>query len=185
MDRNLAVAVASCGSVDISGVFERHVSPTVRGLTGSSSGGRWGAPGAYSVLYLGRPTESVVVEAYRHLVDDIEGMTGDMVGPRRLLTVEVTLTTILDLRVGGNQAAVGLSTKDLFSPVGEYARCQRIGQAAHQLGLHGIIAPAATGLGETLAVLELHLPPEEQPILLAEEEWVHLPEDPRRLRIVE
>jgi hypothetical protein len=132
VDRNLAVAVASCGSVDISGVFERHVSPTVRGLT-----------------------------------------------------VEVTLTTILDLRVGGNQAAVGLSTKDLFSPVGEYARCQRIGQAAHQLGLHGIIAPAATGLGETLAVLELHLPPEEQPILLAEEEWVHLPEDPRRLRIVE
>lgn len=185
MDRNLAVAVASCGSVDVSGIFERHVSPTVRPLTGSSSGGRWGAPGAYSVLYLGRPTESVVVEAYRHLVDDIEGMTGEMVGPRRLLTVEVALTTVLDLRVEGNRAAVGLSSEDLISPVGEYARCQRIGQAAHQLGLHGLIAPAATGLGETLAVFELHLPTDEQPTLLAEEEWLHLPDDPRRLRIVE
>lgn len=185
MDRNLAVAVASCGSVDVSGIFERHVSPSVRPLTGSSSGGRWGAPGAYSVLYLGRPTESVVVEAHRHLVDDIEGMTGEMVGPRRLLTVEVALTTVLDLRVEGNRAAVGLSSEDLMSPVGEHARCQRIGQAAHQLGLHGIIAPAATGLGETLAVFELHLPPEEQPALLTEEEWLHLPDDPRRLRIVE
>lgn len=185
MDRNLAVAVASCGSVDISGIFERHVSPTVRPLTGSSSGGRWGAPGAYSVLYLGRPTESVVVEAYRHLVDDIEGMTGEMVGPRRLLTVEVALTTVLDLRVEENREAVGLSPEDLVSPVGEYARCQRIGQAAHQLGLHGIIARAATRLGETLAVFELHLPPDEQPILVGEEEWLHLPEDPRKLRIVE
>jgi RES domain len=123
-----------------------------------------------------------VIEAYRHLVDDVEGMTGDLVGPRRLLTVEVALTNVLDLRVKQNQAAVGLSEKDLFSPIGEYARCQRIGQAAHQLGLHGVIAPAATGLGETLAVFELHLSPGEQPILVAEEEWVHLPEDPRRVR---
>jgi hypothetical protein len=66
MDRNLAVAVAGCGSIDVSGIFFRHVSKTVRELTGSNSGGRWGQPGAYSVLYLGRPPESVIVEAYRH-----------------------------------------------------------------------------------------------------------------------
>ena len=127
----------------------------------------------------------MVIEAYRHLVDDVEGMTGDMVGPRRLLTVQVTLTTILDLRVEGNRATARLSLEDIASPVGEYARCQRVGQAAHQLGLHGIIAPAATGLGETLAVFELHLPPEEQPILVAEDEWMLLPDDPRRLRIAD
>lgn len=185
MDRNLAVAVASCGSVEVSGIFERHVSPTVRALTGSSSGGRWGAPGAYSVLYLGRPTDSVIVEAYRHLVDDVEGMTGDMVGPRRLLTVEVALTTVLDLRVEDNCTAVGLSSEDLRTPVGQHARCQRVGQAAHQLGLHGLIAPAATALGVTLAVFELHLPAEEQPTLISEAEWLHLPDDPRKLRIAE
>jgi hypothetical protein len=185
VDRNLAVAVARCGTIDLAGSFQRHVSPTVRTLTGSSSGGRWGEPGAYSVLYLGRPRDSVVVEAYRHLVDDIEGMTGDQVGPRRLLTVEVSLTSVLDLRVPENQQTVGITTTDLFSPVGEYARCQRIGRVAHQLNLHGIIAPAATGLGETLAVFELHLPPSEQPTLLGEEEWLRLPEDPRVLRPAE
>jgi RES domain len=103
VDRNLAVAVASCGTVDVSGVFFRHVSPRVRELTGSASGGRWGTPAAYSVLYLGRPRDSVTVEAYRHLVDDVEGMTGDNVGPRRLLTVEVALTTVLDLRRSKNK----------------------------------------------------------------------------------
>jgi hypothetical protein len=126
----------------------------------------------------------VIVEAYRHLVEDVEGMTADRVGSRRLLTVEVHLTNVLDLRVAANRVAVNLSGDDLRSEPGNYARCQRIGRVAHQLGLHGIIAPAATGLGETLAVFELHLPPVEQPVLLAEEDWPHLPPDPRTLRIV-
>lgn len=185
MDRSLAVAVASCGTVNVAGTFYRHVSPTVRELTGSSSGGRWGSPGAYSVLYLGRPPESVIVEAYRHLVDDVDGLTGEMVGPRRLLTVSVSLTTIVDLRVPQNRDAVGLTTDDLLSPVGEHARCHRVAQATHQLNLHGIIAPAATGLGETLAIFELHLPPSEQPTLVEAEEWLALPADPRVPRVLE
>jgi len=185
MDRNLAVAVASCGSVDVSGTFFRHVSTAVRELTGSNSGGRWGEPGAYSVLYLGRPPESVTVEAYRHLVDGIEGMQPEFVAPRRLLTVEVNLATVLDLRLPENQETVGLTASDLRSAVGDYARCQRLGRVAHQLGLHGIIAPAATGLGETLAVFELHLSPNEQPNLIDTEVWHTLPADPRTLRAVE
>jgi RES domain len=184
MDRNLAVTVASCGTVDVEGTFYRHVSPTVRELTGSASGGRWGAPGAYSVLYLGRPPESVVVEAYRHLVDDYEGMTGSMVGPRRFFTVSVSVTGVLDLRIPANQVAVGLTPTHLSSPVGEYARCHRVARVAHQLNLHGIIAPAATGLGETLAIFELHLTAEEQPKLILAEEWVTLPDDPRILHAV-
>jgi hypothetical protein len=135
-------------------------------------------------LYLGRPTDSVVVEAYRHLVDDVDGMRPELVGPRRLLTVEVHLTNVLDLRATANRAALNLVDKDLRSPPGDYARCQRIGRVAHQLGIHGIIAPAATGLGETLAVFELHLPLDEQPTLQAEEEWAHPPPDPRNLRVV-
>lgn len=185
MDRNLAVAVAGCGTIEVSGIFERHVSPDVRTLTGSAAGGRWGAPGAYSVLYLGRPRNSIVAEAYRHLVDDTEGLTGDMVGPRRLLKVEVSLSSVLDLRAELNQQSVGLTVADLLSPTSQHARCQRVGRVAHQLGLHGIIAPAATGLGETLAVFELHLTPEEQPLLIGEEDWRRLPPDPRVLRAIE
>jgi hypothetical protein len=180
VDRNLAVAVDSCGVIGVTGIFERHVSPTVRELTGSSSGGRWGSPGAYSVLYLGRPTDSVIVEAYRHLVDDTEGMAGSQVVlPRKLLRASVNVSTILDLRDSANQAAVGLSDDDLRTYPGNYARCQRVGQAAHQLGLHGVIAPAATRLGETLALFELHLPADEQPELVGEEDWLTLPPDPR------
>jgi RES domain len=184
VDRSLAVAVAECGTTEVSGTFYRHISARVRTLTGSSAGGRWGAPRAYSVLYLGRPPDSIVVEAYRHLVDIVEGMRPELVAPRRLLTVSVSLTNVLDLRTERNQKVVGLRPEDFITDPGDHARCQRIGRVAHQLGLHGIIAPAATGLGETLAIFELHLPPEEQPILLDETLWPELPPDPRVLRPV-
>jgi RES domain-containing protein len=157
--RSLAVAIAACGTTSVEGEFQRHVSPSIRTVTGSNAGGRWGPPGGYSVLYLGRPAESVIVEAYRHLVDDIDGMVPEAVKPRRLLTVDVRLSNVLDLRVAENRTATNLTLDDLRTDPGDYARCHRIGKVAHQLGLHGIIAPAATGLGETLAVFELHLMP--------------------------
>lgn len=186
MHRQLALAVAAAPSVAIEGRFERHASLNRRDLTGSHSGGRWGPPGGYSVLYLGRPRASVTVEAYRHLVDPFtdEGMTGDMVAPRRLLICEVAITTVLDLRSLQAQVAVGLTEDDLTSPVGQYEPCRTVGRVAHQLGLHGVLAPAATGLGETLAVFEQHLPATELPRLVGEEICDGLPADPRRLRLV-
>ncbi len=166
---------------EVEGVFQRHVSPRVRTLTGTAAGGRWGFPGTYPVLYLGRPKDSIVVEAYRLLVDDVEGMTGDMVGPRRLLTCEVSVSNLLDLGDAASRKEVGLSLDELQGPK---EPCQRIGQAAHQLGLHGIIAPAATQLGETLALFERHLAPEELPVLVGDELWERLPADPRKLRVI-
>jgi RES domain-containing protein len=185
MDRNLALAVSRCGTTSIKGEFQRHVSMKVRPLTGSRAGGRWGAMGAYPVLYVGRPEASVIVEAYRHLVDDVEGMRPDAVQPRLLLTIAIDMTNVVDLRVPANQEIVGLTPADLRSSVGDYDNCQRVGQAAHQLGVHGIIAPAATGMGDTLAVFELHLPANEQPHVLSEETWAELPPDPRVPRLVE
>jgi len=127
-----------------------------------------------------------VVEAYRHLVDPFadDGMTGKMVASRRLLICEVALTNVLDLRSRTAQVAVGLTEDDLTSPISEYEPCQEVGRVAHQLGLHGVLAPAATGLGETLALFEQHLPATELPILVEEEIWDGLPDDPRRLRLV-
>jgi RES domain-containing protein len=177
MDRNLAAAVASASTSEVRGTFYRHVSPRVRGLTGSAAGGRWGPPGAYPVLYLGRPVDSVAAEAYRHLVDNVEGMTAENVGPRRLLTCEVVVTQILDLRNHENLELVGLKPADLLGA--SHETCQRVGQAAHQLELHGVIARAATELGETLALFELHLPPAELPVLTKDELWATLPVDPR------
>jgi RES domain-containing protein len=182
-DRRTVVAVAAAGAATVEGVFQRHTSPRYRTLSGSAAGGRWGPEGAYPVLYLGRPTNSVKVEAYRHLVEPIEGMRPDLVGPRRLLTCEVHMTTVLDLRDSSAWESLGLGVADLMSDVGDYANCHRIGRAAHQLGLHGIIAPAATGLGETLAVFERRIPASEQPVLISEELWETLPHDPRDLRL--
>lgn len=152
--RKLALAVAAAPRTKVSGQFERHVSYDRRELTGSQSGGRWGPAGAFSVLYLSRPRTSVTVEAYRHLVDPFakEGMTGAMVAPRRLLICEVAVTDILDLRSVAAQTALEIGDQDLSSEIGSYETCQAIGRVAHQLSLHGVLAPSATGLGETLAL---------------------------------
>ena len=185
LQRELLVAVGQAPTAEVSGRFFRHSHPDARPLQGSASGGRWGPEGTYSVLYLGRPPDSVVVEAYRHLVDDDEALTGEMVGPRRFSTIDVTATRILDLRTPSAQRQVGLDERAVHSDVDEYAPCLRVGQAAHQLGLHGVIATAATGLGETLALFDELLPGAEQPVLVHSEIWSHLPADPRRLRIAE
>jgi hypothetical protein len=180
-DRNLAKEVAGASIVDVSGIFYRHASLKVLGLVGSDSGGRWGPARAFPVLYLGRPPASIVVEAYRHLVDDIDGRRGDLVGPRRFVTCQVTASRILDLRIRDSLRQVGLSLDDLM---GEHSSCQQVGLAAHQLGLHGVIAPAATGIGETLALFERHLAAREIPVETDEEIWEHLPPDPRQFRVL-
>jgi RES domain-containing protein len=179
MDRSLAVAVSNATTTTVTGVFQRHASPRQRPLTGSASGGRWGAEGAFPVLYLARPTASVVIEAHRHLVEPVEGMRPEMVGPRHLISCEVAVTNVLDLRAAENRDTVGLTIPDMTSDVGDYEACHRVAQAAHQLELHGILAPAATGMGETLALFERRLPAEEQPLLLDTLTWEGLPEDPR------
>jgi hypothetical protein len=182
MDRGLANAIAGTTPGSASGTFYRHAWIGMRELKASSGGGRWGPPRAYGVLYLGRPETSVIAEAYRSLVDAVEGMRPELVGPRRFFTVEVDVTNLFDLRVRRHQVAVGL---DHGALTGSWEPCQRIGLAAHQLGLHGVIAPAATGLGLTLALFEHNLPVAQWPTTTAQTEWAHLPADPRRLRAVD
>lgn len=179
MDRSLAVAVSNATTITVTGVFQRHASPRQRPLSGSASGGRWGAEGAFPVLYLARPTASVVIEAHRHLVEPVEGMRPELVGPRHLISCEVEVTNVLDLRAAENRDTVGLSIPDMTSDVSDYEACHRVAQAAHQLELHGIVAPAATGMGETLALFERRLPAAEQPILIDTLTWNELPADPR------
>lgn len=182
MDRNLANAVARCGAARIEGTFYRHASLGVHGLAGSPAGGRWGPAGAYPVLYLGRPATSVVVEAYRHLVDPFPEMTGEMIAPRRFYACHLDVGDVLDLRPVENLAAVGLTPDDLSA---DHPRCQEVGAAAHQLAMHGVLAPAATGLGETIALFMRHIADSEHPRVLEEETWQVLPADPRRLRLLD
>lgn len=180
MERSFVAQVARAPAVFVAGRFQRHTSPQFRSLEGSRSGGRWGAPGAFPVIYLGRPTESVIAEAYRHLVDPTPGLSGEHVGPRAVLTCDVSIAEVLDLRSREALSLLSLHAPDLTGF--NYVKCQRVGAAAHQLGLKGIIAPAATELGETLAIFERNLKEGDKLTLVATETWLHLPPDPRPRR---
>ncbi len=140
------------------------------------------------MLYLGRPRESVLVEAYRHLVDDELDSPKELAAAvieRRVLTCEVRVENILDLRPAAVRATLAIAEEDLFSEPGEYERCQAIGAAAHQLGRNGVIAPSASRLGETLALFTTNLPVEQWPTVKSRDIWRGLPADPRRLRAVQ
>jgi hypothetical protein len=129
------------------------------------------------VIYLARPFESCVEEAYRHLVDDA-GVPAYLVKPRVLYRVRVEVENVLDLRSAAVRSEVDLSDDDIASAVGDYTACQRIAAAAHQLEYHVIIAPAATGLGETFALFRQRVNIAELPVVVDRQQWSQLPPRP-------
>jgi hypothetical protein len=55
-----------------------------------------------------------------------------------------------------------------------------VAQVAHQIGLHGIVTPAATDMGETFALLTDLLPADQRSTRSAPDTaWEQLPADPR------
>lgn len=176
---------AARGSV--SGTWFRHVPIRYRqaALSGLAANGRWSRRKGFPVVYLGEPQDSVVAEAYRHLVDPVEDMTGEHVAPRVLVSCRVEVTNLLDLTTAGTRLLVGLDLETLRSTTGDraaYDACQTVAATAHQLGFHGVLAPAATQLGRTLALFPNILPAAEAPTRVDEVEWHGLPPDPRKGR---
>jgi len=185
--RDLLAAIAGIDPIRLQGTFERHTSLRWEEMKPSAAGGRWGARRAYEVLYLGRPRKSVVIEAYRHLVDDElddAGALAATVLERRIVTCRVDVPNVLDLRSDATRTALYLTEAQLFSDVGDYAACQAVGAAAHQLGRAGLIAPSASQHGETLALFAGNLPTAQWPKVAKRDIWRGLPPDPRRLRLV-
>ncbi len=161
----------------------RHAAPNRDAFAGGS-GGRWGE--SFPVIYLGRPPESCLEEAYRHLVDE-SGVPAEYVKPRVLYSVRIAIANVLDLRDPEARVQAGLSDAEMQSAVGAYEACQRVAAVAHQLEYHGIIAPAATGLGETLAVFARRISASEAPVVVEEQRWASLPPRPgsaANLRVV-
>jgi hypothetical protein len=198
----LAGQIAALPHTAETGVWQRYVSARHApwALDGHTSNARWGTADGFPVLYLGRPSESVIIEAYRHFVDPVIFETNEertafiaSIGPLVVVTCLVDVTHLLDLRTASGRAATGLTLDDLQSPPNDpeaYRRCRSVSQVAHQLGWHGVIAPAATRAGQTLALFTDRLPAAERPVGSADDViWVRLPADPREappraLRIV-
>jgi len=193
---SLATRVAQAPIATVEGTWHRHVAAghTNAALEGRTAFGRWGTPDGFRVLYLGQPRSSVVVEAYRHLVDPVEDYQPEMIATRAYVTCTVNVQEVLDLRTATGRASAGLPLDVLTSETRNrdaYRQCQEVSAVAHQLGLHGLIAPAATGLGETLVVFPQKITPAEKITLVDTEYWEQLPRDPRtplsrgNLRVVE
>jgi hypothetical protein len=187
---NLTAAVAGGRVIDIAGRFQRHCAARRRdtALDGHAGYGRWGRADGFPVLYLGRPTASVVAEAYRHLIDPIadpaaRAALARNLAPRILVTVDVRVTRILDLRDRPTRDSLGLTGEILSCGTDDragYAACQHVSHGAYRAGLHGLIAPAATGLGETLVLFTDRLPRPDQPHIASPDVmWPQLPADPR------
>lgn len=185
---SIANAIASQDPVSITGSWLRHLPAQFRdqAMQGRAANSRWGRSTGFPILYLGRPESSVTVEAYRHLVDPVDDP--DIVNhlvPRVLVEAHVAVTEILDLRSARARVELGLSLSQVRSETFDkdaYAACRDVAAAAHQQGFHGLIAPAATGLGDTLALFTAHLPATEVPTIQREEFWNRLPVDPRKDR---
>lgn len=180
MPKTITERVARVPGSALSGTFYRHAAPGRDAFAGSLLG-RWGR--TFPVVYLGRPPESVTVEAYRHLVEPHD-IPPSAVKPRVLYTVEVAPQKVLDLTKPDYLAAVGLTPADLTTTVDDYDACQEVARAAHQLEFHGVLAPAATGLGDTLALFVQRIGADEQPVVVDQTVWTSLPADPRTLRAV-
>jgi len=192
---SLANAIAGQDPIEVTGSWLRHLPAQYRdrAMEGRPAYSRWGRPAGFPILYLGRPADSVVVEAYRHLVDPVDDPEiVNQLAPRILVSAQVAVTEILDLRRAGPRVELGLTVSQITSSTDDraaYAACQEVAAAAHQQGFHGIIAPAATELGETLALFTNRLPAHEVPTATGEVYWDRLPADPRvqprpKLRIV-
>jgi hypothetical protein len=183
----LPAALAKASLCTVDGIWQRHVPAVYAGtaLTGRVAMGRWGTAGGYPVLYLGRPEDSVVVEAYRHLIDPVVDDEGRAppIQPRALITCEVSVSCILDLRLASNRKLAGLSMSQMQSETYDtaaYAACQNVSAVAHQLEYHGLVAPAATKLGEALTLFMDVLPKSEHPVRISDKTWPKLPADPRK-----
>lgn len=165
-------------TIRIDGAFYRHTSLQHTKLEGSKSGGRWAFPDTFLVIYLGRPQKTAIAEAYRHLVDPIEGMRPEFVKPRAFLRCQAIINPVLDLRHHETVKIVNVSSDDLVS--NNYKVCQKVGQAAYETDyLKGILAPSATGIGETLALFGDRLDKEDTLQIKDQTIWETLPPDPR------
>ena len=137
-------------------------------------GGRWNPPGV-AALYCGLDPATVADEWYR--AAERQGLSPEGFLPRTLHCLGVRLTALLDLRSPSTREGVGLGEPQLRAP--DPRACQAVGEAAHHLGLEGIIAPSAAGPGVVLAVLLEVLRPESRVEVVSSQIWDAPP--PRRL----
>ena len=128
----------------------RHHAPRYGALDGEGArahGGRWNPPGSFPVVYTALDRDTVHRELAR--LANRAALPVEALLPRRLATIEASLDRVLDLTSASVRRRLGMRAGDLVAD--DWTRTQAIGQAAHDAGFEGILAPGAEG-GTTLAI---------------------------------
>lgn len=167
----LALAVDSLPGKHIDGVWFRHQASNWRysspGAGARSHGGRWNPAQSFPTLYLAEDDGVAFAELQR--LAKKNGISPSDMLPRDLLSYEVDLEDVIDLRSEEAQETVGLGRiGDELAPV---TLCQEIGAVANHLGREGVLAPSATGSGLTLAVFIERLGPSSRCQLADTQTW--------------
>ncbi len=134
----------------------RHQAPLYNPRSGEGarqSGGRFNPRGSFPVLYLCLSQPCVVAELQRLAERQPIGLDGLL--PRHLYIYDISLDRVLDLANTGTRNPLGVELEALID--NDWTTCQLLGVAAHALGTQAIRTPAATGVGEVLAVFPENL----------------------------
>jgi len=169
--RHTTPAIAGLSPATFSGRAFRHQAVEWQysqpGAGARSVGGRWNPPNSFATLYLALSEEAAAAELVR--LATRAGRAVDDFMPRHLLEFEVKLDRLLDLTDAGAVGQMNLEENHLRAD--DPRKCQEIGEAAHHLGLEGILAPSATGSGVVLAVFVERLLPGSQLELIQTTAW--------------
>lgn len=168
--QELVARVDALGATALETVAFRHVTVGANPRSGTGArihGGRWNPPNSFATLYLGLDVETVADEFHR--MARRQGLRPDDFLPRELHRFDVRLAAVLDLREAEARRAVDLSDRQLRAD--DPGRCQEIGEAAHYVGLEGILAPSAAGPGTVLAIFLEKLRPGSLLEPLSSEAW--------------
>jgi RES domain-containing protein len=168
--QELVARVDALGATALETVAFRHVTVGANPRSGTGArihGGRWNPPNSFATLYLGLDVETVADEFHR--LARRQGLTPDAFLPRELHRFDVRLEGVLDLREADARRAVDLSDRQLRGD--DPGPCQEIGEAAHYVGLEGILAPSAAGPGTVLAIFLERLRPGSLLEPLSSETW--------------
>jgi RES domain-containing protein len=180
---DLPAALSSLPGVRVRGRFFRYAPSRAR-LVGGTSGGRWSPAGGFPAIYFADSRDSAIVEIYRRIIDAFDPpLPADGIF-MELMEVAIDVQDVLDLRELSALKAVGLTITDLRSDVGDYASCHRVGKVVHQHGYHGILAQAASGVGNHFAVFDHQLTEDEHLKIVDVETLNGIPANPRNLRLV-
>lgn len=152
----------------------RHTGPDYHPLATEGSrirGGRWNPPDSFSVLYLALDPQTTAAELRR--LAHRQAMPVASLLPRTLHTLRVSLGIVLDLRPQEVLDTLGIGEAIRGD---DMQQTQAIGEAAHYLGIEGLLAPSATSVGDILPVFFDRLAAGSRVEPLSSITWSDLPE---------